>query len=269
MNSKSSEGVDKVNELSAEIYKLEQKSASLKKISDQFERIDKKIIKTNDDLEEMNSLLESAGETLDTTREKDDDGNEIEGTSEQDKYNKLKTDEERYKYLKQVQAQADREADLLRDTQVRIMTEMRKNNIEQYKAVMDENTSNADYLATQSAMRAAAYNNLYDVVDKLEESGGINTDVLKDTEKLTSSILGSMTAMEAMEFAEHENRMESLVNSIKDLKIATENGKISASDLFLDEGATILERVEAYRVLESALKRDTIAFKAFKEAYAD
>ena len=58
----------KIKKLSNEIYKLNESKNALDGIVDQFETLDEKIIKTNKDLEEMESLLDGASEKIDFTR---------------------------------------------------------------------------------------------------------------------------------------------------------------------------------------------------------
>lgn len=56
--------IKKINEMSNEIYKLQSKSQEIKSVIDSFDQLDNKLIKTNKDLEEMNTLLSQVGDKL-------------------------------------------------------------------------------------------------------------------------------------------------------------------------------------------------------------
>jgi septal ring factor EnvC (AmiA/AmiB activator) len=62
---------EKINKLSNEIYKLNEAANGIKNITSQFDALDDKIIKTTEDLKEMSSLLDSAGDKLSAENEKD------------------------------------------------------------------------------------------------------------------------------------------------------------------------------------------------------
>ena len=267
---KTAEGTaDNINELSNSIYNLTKKANELNKISSAFEEIDNKVIKTKKDTEELESLLASAGDSMSTENEKDDKGEEVEGTSEKDKYEKLQTDEERLEFIKNSAAEAEAEADNLRQQQLDYVKTLRNTDYREYQKLLTDK-SNSDFLATQSAIRAIAYDNLYDHIDTLKESGKYSEEVLKDTEELTSSLISSMTAMEALDYAEDADKMKELANSIRDVQMTLKDGKSAyASDVFLDEGKSINERIEAYRELEKALQGDAVALQALKTAYSD
>ena len=260
---------DNVNALSDSIYNLTKKSAELNKVSDAFEDIDNKVIKTKKDVEEMNSLLDSAADSMSTENEKDNKGNEVAGTSEKDKYLQIQTDEERLAFIKKAAADAEAEADNLRQQQLDYVNDLKNSDYREFQKLMTD-TSNSDFLATQSAVRAIAYDNLYEQMDALKQTGKYSDEVLKDTEEFTSSLISSMSAIDALDYADSEEKMKALVDSIKDVQMELKDGKQGfASDVFLDEGKSINERIDAYRELEKALQNDATALKALQEAYSD
>lgn len=61
---------EKNQELANSIYKSTQNAQKLTTITKQYERLDKQILHTKEDLDEMNSLLEQGAELMDT---EDDD----------------------------------------------------------------------------------------------------------------------------------------------------------------------------------------------------
>ena len=268
--SKTAEGAaESINKLSNQINQLTSKANELNKITSAFEEIDNKVIKTRKDTEELESLLASAGDQMSTENEKDDKGEDIEGTSEQDAYNKLQTDEERLIAIKKAAKDAEEKADELRGQQLDYVKNLRSANQSEFNKLMTD-TSNSDFLAAQSAIRAIAYDNLYEEIDDLKKTGTYSAEVLKDTEELTSSLVSNMSALEALDYAENQEKMKDLVNSIKDVKIELKDGKQGfATDIFLDEGKGIKDRIQAYRELEEALQDDAVALKAFQSAYSD
>ena len=62
---KSAEGAaEAVNNLSNEIYKLNEKANAIEQITDAYDKLDQKLIKTKKDQEEMNELLDQAADKL-------------------------------------------------------------------------------------------------------------------------------------------------------------------------------------------------------------
>ena len=64
MGNKSKDTVDSINQLSKQIYDLNKKATALDTVISKFDDLDKKILKTNADLEEMTSILDSAADSL-------------------------------------------------------------------------------------------------------------------------------------------------------------------------------------------------------------
>lgn len=56
--------LEKIDELSSEIYELSEQTNSLKSLALEYQDLDRNIIKTAEDQERLNQLLEEAGETL-------------------------------------------------------------------------------------------------------------------------------------------------------------------------------------------------------------
>ena len=65
-----------INKLSAEIYELDQKAQSINNVVNEFDALDRKILKTSEDLAAMNELLDKGGESLDDTKADDKDSKE-------------------------------------------------------------------------------------------------------------------------------------------------------------------------------------------------
>jgi hypothetical protein len=206
---------DNINKLSNEIYKLTEKANAIKSIEDQYDALDKKIIKTAEDQAKMNELLDGVSDKLSTENEKDDKGKDIQGTSEKDKFDALETEQEKRAYLQKVEADARKEANEKRREQIRIIQNL---SAEERKELLT-NKENADYLKAQSAVRAIVNNQLYETIDALKDVGA-------ETEAFTQAILDQMDAEELYKYAQQEKAtaIKALVKAV-DEAITTINGE--------------------------------------------
>ena len=262
----SAEGTaDSINKISNKIYELTQKSNALNEIVNKFEDIDNQVIKTTADIEEMNSLLSSAGDHLSTEREKDNKGKEIEGTSEQDIYNGMEEDK-KLQYIQGKAEDAKREADQERQKALDEINDLKNRDYAEYKKMINDETSNGKYLSVQSSIKQTAREHAYDRIDELKEDfkdKGGDIDSLQDIESLVSSLVSKMSSEDALEYANDANKMKVLVDSLASKEAAL------ATDIFLDEGKGIKERIDAYNQLKETLKDNEIALDALKASYND
>ena len=178
---KSAEGTAKaVNELGAEIYKLNEKATALDSLGRSFDNLDKKIIKTKEDLEEMDSILEQAADKL--------------SDEEKEVYNNLATNKQKREYLETIEQSAKDEANLKRNKireKVDNMSSMERSRL------LESGTTNADFLAAQSQIYAINNNELYEYIDLLKQDTDITETHAAAVEQLTQSILEEMSAEEA------------------------------------------------------------------------
>lgn len=97
--SKSTSGEKETKEiqnLNKEIYDLTKRAESMQTIVSKFDALDEKIIKTNEDLKEMNNLLTSAADNLDDTEVKGkDDIGYGKGVNQKQAYEALTSDIEK------------------------------------------------------------------------------------------------------------------------------------------------------------------------------
>jgi hypothetical protein len=194
VNSKSSDGVDKINELSDEIYKLNEKAQAINKITDSFDKLDNKLIKTKADLEEMNSLLEQGAEIMDDTAvDKKKDIGFGKGKNEKDFYNSL-DDKGKELYLKRKQEATEKELEKNREKQKDAIYRM---SASERKTLFDENSTDADAIRAQSAIYALNNAELYKYIDSLKEAGKVTENDAQETETLTQSLLEGLSAEEA------------------------------------------------------------------------
>lgn len=98
---------EKVNELSAEIYTLNQRAQSIQQVTDAVEELDNKLIKTKEDAEELNTQLEGVADKL--------------SEEQQETYANLETKAEKLAFLEQVQADSIEEANQKRQEQLKLL----------------------------------------------------------------------------------------------------------------------------------------------------
>lgn len=251
-----------INKLSNEIYKLTEKANAIKTIEDQFDVLDKKIIKTAEDQKKLNELLDSAGDKLSEEKKKDNKGKDIHGTSEKEIYAAIETDQEKYIYLQNVENEARKKANDLRQKQLDIL----KNLNPALRHEMLTNKDNAEYLKVQSAVRAINNNTLYEYIDSLKNAG-------KETEAFAQAILNELDAEQQYQYAieSDQHSIKNLVDTIDNATTAINGEKIRWTDVLGSDDYTFKERINAFKELEKAVKslNDPELLKAFQDAYQE
>lgn len=257
MSNSAENAADNINELSNEIYKLNESANALNEVGRKFDELDDKIIKTKEDLAEMSSLLKSAGDNLSEENDKDEKGKEIENSSDKYDYSQLESDTERRKFIEIKEQEYRDEANKKRQDQLDYAKKLSEG---ERKALLDDSTTNSKYLETQSAIRAIANNEIYETIDALREKGIYDEQELQNAKDVATAIMSEVKAMEAYGYALDPQKIQHLVTSLNDL---------NATHIFMDESQTITDRIKAYEELEIALQGDTAALQALHAAYAD
>lgn len=251
-----------INKLSNEIYKLTERANAIKTIEDQFDALDKKIIKTTEDQKKLNELFDSAGDKLSEEKKKDDKGKDINGTSEKEIYATIETDQEKYIYLQNVENEARKKANDLRQKQLDIL----KNLNPALRHEMLTNKDNAEYLKIQSAVRAINNNTLYEYIDSLKDAG-------KETEAFAQAILNELDAEQQYQYAieSDQHSIKNLVDTIDNATTIINGEKIRWTDVLGSDDYTFKERINAFKELEKAVKflNDPELLKAFQYAYQE
>lgn len=248
---------DNINNLSSEIYELTQRANDLDKIADDFQSIDDKVLKTKKDVEDMNTLLEQAADTMSDDIEEDEDIGYGKGVSARDAYEGLTREEDKIAFIK-AEAQRNRdEANKKRQEQLDYF-----NNA---KSLEKENLlhgTDSRYVNARSAIYGINNNTLYETIDGLKELEGADEDALKATEELAQAMLEELSIEDALDVA-NEDRQETINNLIKSLQ------GLEATEDFLNEDNTFLERVQAFKELEKALAGNEEMLNALKAAYSE
>ena len=242
----------KIKKLSNEIYKLNESKNALDGIIDQFEALDEKVIKTNKDLEEMESLLDGASEKVDFTRggKFDDD----EAAARKANFEAL-TDQQKINWLKEEQLAIDTEIAKKRQKQ---LDELQKEGVVTKKLLEDAEIAAAVY-ATNNAY-------LYDKIDALKKTGEYTDEELKATEKIGEAILENLSATQALEWAngrvaEKLAQQLALAGSIN-----IDGESIMLSEVLASDAYGLENQIKAYKEIALQLSGETL--EAFNKAYS-
>lgn len=239
-----SKTADEVNNLSNEIYKLENKARALDTVTKSYNDLDNQIIKTQKDQEKMNELLDQAADKLDE--------------EEQKAYKALTTNEQRIRYLEAIQSKAEQDANKKRQEQLNKINKLSPN---QRANFLDPNSTDSDILTAQSAIYAINNAKLYDFVDGLENAQ-------EGVEKLAQSLLSQLSPAEALAFANTPDKINDLVKTLNNANIQLSNGKnAGVASVLTSDDYSVVDKVKAYREALGSL--DDSMKETFKTVYSD
>lgn len=172
VSQKSKSGTEKATEdvqsLSAEIYNLQKSTTAIKTAISEFENLDKKVIKTKEDIEAMNKALTEGGNAL---------------TDEQKKYYNTLGDNQKLEYLKQVK-------------------EINEKAIAQKRALQLQtiNDAGASEMLKESSNQAVVFDIIteraYEYIDSLKELGQITSEEADNMSRFTKQLISNMDAYE-------------------------------------------------------------------------
>ena len=266
--SKSADGsAESVNKLSNEIYKLNEKANAINEVTSSFDKLDNKIIKTNKDMEEMNSLLESAADNLSDDVDDDEDIGYGKGVSEKEHYQSLATQEQKLDFLNQVEKESRSE---IRNKQLQQIAKFK--NSSELSKLLDENTSSASIKKAQSALYAINNSRLYDYIDNLKEVTNLEEERAGAIENLTAAMLAELSVQDAYNYTLNEDNVGQLVDRFIELDVAIEDveegmKKVSAAKILTSDDYGITEKAQAFRKIADELGRTSEEYKLFEEAY--
>ena len=169
-NSKSEtkKATEDVQSLSAEIYNLQKSTTAIKTAISEFENLDKKVIKTKEDIEAMNKALTEGGNAL---------------TDEQKKYYNTLGDNQKLEYLKQVKEINEKAITQKRALQLQII-----------------NNAGASEMLKESSNQAVVFDIItekaYEYIDSLKELGQITSEEADNMSRFTKQLISNMDAYE-------------------------------------------------------------------------
>ena len=243
-----SKTADEVNSLSNEIYQLETKANTIKTITKSCDDLNKKILKTNADQEEMNNLLDQAADKLDE--------------EQKNAYKALQTNEDRLKYLKAIREESEKEADALRGKQINLISNASSST---KNKLLDENTTDSNTLTAQAAIYANNNNELYKYIDSL-------TEAKAGVEDLAGVLLSELTPAQALAFAKQPELISKLVDSLNSLSttytsLSDSSVKGTAAEVLTSDDYSIVDKVNAYKDAMASL--DNEMAKILETTYSD
>lgn len=260
----------RINELSDNIYKLTKQADEIDQITDKFDSLDNKLIKTNKDLEEMSSLLEQAGEKLiDEEVGKNEDIGFGKGISAKDYYNTATTDRAKKAALEKISQVSRANANKDREKIIEDFSRMSDAD----KAEVLSSTDNAQYLKTQDAIFAINNNNLYTYIDELKEAGNINKEAASYVEKFTQNILDNISTTDAWAYASDAtaSSIKEMVEGLKDITLWAQNAQgemeeVNITKILTTDDYGLVDQVKAYKEAQNAISAlgDEAAMAAFE-----
>lgn len=260
----------RINELSDNIYKLTKQADEIDQITNKFDSLDNKLIKTNKDLEEMSSLLEQAGEKLiDEEVGKNEDIGFGKGMSAKDYYDTATTDRAKKAALEKISEVSRTNANKDREKIIEDFSRMSDAD----KAEVLSSTDNAQYLKTQDAIFAINNNNLYAYIDELKEAGNINKETASYVEKFTQNILDNISATDAWAYASDTtaSSVKGMVEGLKDITLWAENAQgemeeVNITKILTTDDYGLVDQVKAYKEAQNAISAlgDEAAIAAFE-----
>ena len=275
VKTKAEKRAEEINELSNEIYQLTEKANKLEEVSNKFEDIDSKIIKTNEDLKEMNSLIESTADLMSDEVSEDKDEKKLDeeryggkGVTQKEAYQIAVQDGNVEQWLEDEEQYLRDKANERREKQLKLVLDTPVNKRGEY---FDENTTKASIKQTQAAIKAINVNTAYEYLDSLKDQKKITDEAATATENLTTALLKNLSVKDAFNYTQSETAVESLVNTLIDLTMVVEelNGDHntkSIAEVLTSDSYTLKEQVEAYNLAIDAL--EGIEEAAFKAQYA-
>ena len=217
---KKTKAADAINDMSKSIYDLNKKATSLDSVISKFDDLDNKIIKTNSDLEEMHTLLESAADSL----------------SDEEKaiFNSLTTDASRRQYLELVRNNA---TESLRSTRA-----------EQRQALLRRGTNflsstTAADIQNVDAMYALNNASMYEYLNNLQN---LTNEQRTSVRQMTQAVLENLDKQAAYSLLGNEQRLSDYT------RLMGENAGLIA--ILQSDDSTIKERVEAFENLRSTVQ---------------
>ena len=253
-----------IQNLNKEIYDLTKRAESMQTIVSKFDALDEKIIKTNEDLKEMNNLLTSAADNLDDTEVEDkDDIGYGKGVNQKQAYEALTSDIEKRNFL-------EAETKKTRQQIVSKYAESRR----QIEKLRSKGKLNSFLTGSSEEARAIrdnvyGYNNLkmYNTLDELVSSGAITSEESSNIETWTQKILENVDALKAEQLAQ-SNTIEKNTKLIAQTKLLTKENKeyTNVLDVLSSNDYALSEQVQAYKIMLETITDPAIK-KSFEEIY--
>lgn len=253
-----------IQNLNKEIYDLTKRAESMQTIVSKFDALDEKIIKTNEDLKEMNNLLTSAADNLDDTEVKGkDDIGYGKGVNQKQAYEALTSDIEKRNFLETETKKTRQKIASKYDESRRQIEKLRS------KGKLNSFLTGSSEEARAVRDSVYGYNNLkmYNTLDELTNSGAITSAESSNIETWTQKILENVDALKAEQLAQSDI-IEKNTKLIAQTKLLTKENQeyINVLDILSSNDYALSEQVKAYQIMLETIKDPAIK-QSFKEIY--
>lgn len=216
---------EQINKLSADIYNLTKTAQSLTTIASSFDAIDKKLIKTNSDLQEMNDLMKQAQDQL------TDDEKKI--------FSSYSTLDAKRAYIERLAA--EKRADALQKYNDTISVISRLSPNEKARFLNENDTT---YSTAREAVRAGNNNLFYKSLDQIPD---LTTEAKLSIQTLGETMLAQMDIAQAWDYAMNPEKFNALAKSLSDLKVDLKDTTLLISDVMTSDDYNLLEKLQAYQ----------------------
>lgn len=228
------ERIERINELAAENYKLNEQTSAIKSAVSQYEKLNNQVIKTKENQEEMNKLLDEAGEKLD---------------EEQKKYYETLGTEGKLNYLKKIEEENNKKME------------------ENYKEQLDNMLKDKKTLEDANVQASLQSMNNYYIGNVIDDLTTLTEEDKLALEGFTQNMVAHMDNDTLLRWASDTGRqaITSFVNQIKDIKFDTSEGEDSIFNILNSEDYGWADQVKAYKQALGQLSGETRA--AFEDMY--
>lgn len=253
-----------IQNLNKEIYDLTKRAESIQTVVSKFDALDEKIIKTNEDLKEMNNLLTSAADNLDDTEVKNkDDIGYGKGINQKQAYQALKSDIEKRNFL-------ETETKKTRQQITSKYAETREHiNSLRSKGKLQDFLTGSSKEAQAIRDSVYSYNNLkmYNIMDELVEKGSLSSAESSNIETWTQKILENVDALKAEQLAQSD-AIEKNTKLIAQTKLLTKENQeyTNVLDILSSNDYALSEQVKAYQTMLETITDPAIK-QSFQEIY--
>ena len=253
-----------IQNLNKEIYDLTKRAESMQTIVSKFDALDEKIIKTNEDLKEMNNLLTSAADNLDDTEVKGkDDIGYGKGVNQKQAYEALTSDIEKRNFLETETKKTHQKIASKYDESRRQIEKLRS------KGKLNSFLTGSSEEARAVRDSVYGYNNLkmYNTLDELTNSGAITSAESSNIETWTQKILENVDALKAEQLAQSDI-IEKTTKLIAQTKLLTKENQeyTNVLDILSSNDYALSEQVKAYQTMLETITDPAIK-QSFKEIY--
>lgn len=253
-----------IQNLNKEIYDLTKRAESMQTIVSKFDALDEKVIKTNEDLKEMNNLLTSAADNLDDTEVKSkDDIGYGKGVNQKQAYEALTSDIEKRNFLETETKKTRQKITSKYDESRRQIEKLRS------KGKLNSFLTGSSEEARAVRDSVYGYNNLkmYNTLDELTSSGAITSTESSNIETWTQKILENVDALKAEQLAQSDI-IEKTTKLIAQTKLLTKENQeyTNVLDILSSNDYALSEQVKAYQTMLETITDPAIK-QSFKEIY--